>query len=170
MLLQTSQFILRPIRDPDERADVLRVYEQCADFLALGPAPASMEMVVADIAHSQEVGGLFCGIYDPASGEMLGIVDFLTGGFEGDPQAAFLALLMIAAPHRRRGLGTAVVAAVEAEIRARGQARVIVSGVQVNNPGAICFWQRMGYAITSGPRDYPDGTTAYDLRKNVTEI
>lgn len=147
---------------------VLEVYRQCEDFLALGPvARASMTMVRADLALSRKEGGTFYGIYHPDSDVMVGIVDFVTAGFEGSQHLAFLSLLMIAAPYRGRGLGAEVVEAVEAEIRRDGRARAIESGVQVNNPGAIRFWQRMGYAITSGPQDFPDGTTAYRLLKNL---
>ena len=43
---------------------ILHVYQQCEDFLALGPVPtASMEMVLKDIEVSQSEGSRFCGIY-----------------------------------------------------------------------------------------------------------
>lgn len=161
---------LSPVIEENERQlqSVLEVYRQCEDFLALGPvAQASLAMVRADLALSRKEGCTFYGIYHPVSGEMVGIVDFSTFGFEGDDHLAFLSLLMIAAPHRGGGLGAEVVAAVEAEIRRVGRASAIESGVQVNNPVAIRFWQRMGYAITSGPRDMHDGTTAYQLLKKL---
>jgi ribosomal protein S18 acetylase RimI-like enzyme len=164
-----SGYRLRPVveDEPDLQA-VLGVYRQCKDFLALGPvAQASMEMVRADLALSRREGGVFYGIFHPASGEMVGVVDFVTAGFEGDERLAFLSLLMIAAPHRGAGLGAEVVAAVEAEIRRDGRARAIRSGVQVNNPGGIRFWQRLGYTIISGPQDMHDGTTAFQLRKGL---
>jgi ribosomal protein S18 acetylase RimI-like enzyme len=41
------------------------------------------------------------------------------------------------------------------------------AGVQVNNPGAIRFWQRMGFAITSAAELLPDGTTCYRLEKHL---
>jgi hypothetical protein len=43
----------------------------------------------------------------------------------------------------------------------------VLSGVQVNNPQAIQFWQRNGYCIVSGLIFHPDQTTAYDLRKDL---
>jgi ribosomal protein S18 acetylase RimI-like enzyme len=98
---------------------------------------------------------------------MVGIVDFVPGAFEGDPRHAFLSLLMIAAPYRGRGLGRAVVEWVEGEIRKNPAVGSILSGVQVNNPAAICFWQGMGYRIVGGPEDHPDGTTAYRLWKGI---
>jgi ribosomal protein S18 acetylase RimI-like enzyme len=146
---------------------LLCVYRQCEDFLALGPQPhASPEMVVIDLQHSQAEGGFFCGIYD-VTGEMLGIVDFVPRGYAGDPSQAFLSLLMIAAPYRNQGLGSAIVQWVESEVRREPGVRVILSGVQVNNPGAIRFWQRMGYYIMAGPELMPDQTTVFHLRKDL---
>jgi ribosomal protein S18 acetylase RimI-like enzyme len=74
---------------------------------------------------------------------------------------------MIAAPFRKQGIGAAAVAAVEDEIRRDPEITTIYSGVQVNNPQAIKFWQRQGYRIVSGPILHPDRTTAFDLRKDL---
>ena len=82
-------------------------------------------------------------------------------------EAAYLSLLMIAAPWRNKGVGQAVVTAFEKEIRKDPRVKTILAGVQVNNPGAIRFWQRQGFRITSGPILYPDQTTAFDLRKDL---
>ncbi len=159
-------FRLRPVTDDDLPA-VLEVYRQCEDFLALGPvATASAEMVRQDLKISADIGGRFCGIF-AADGTMMGIVDYLTAGFEGNPQHAFIDLLMIAQPYRGQGLGAAVVAQVEAEIRRQPQVTAILSGVQVNNPAAIRFWQSRGFVIEGEARDMGDGTTAYSLRKDL---
>jgi len=111
---------IRPVTHADLSA-VLDVYRQCEDFLALGPEPAaSMEMVLRDIETSQRDGGRFCGILG-ADGSMVGIVDFVPNGLEGDPHLAFLSLLMIAAPYRNQGIGQAVVALIEDEIERNPQ-------------------------------------------------
>jgi len=125
-------------------------------------------MVASDLAHSQEQGGIFYGVFDPA-GQMIGVVDVVPRMVEGDPALASLELLMIARPYRSRGFGAEIVRVVEADIRRDGTVKTILSGVQVNNPGAIRFWERMGYRITSGPRQMPDQTTAYALRKDLAE-
>ncbi len=157
---------IRPIVE-DELNEILEVYRQCEDFLALGPvSSASIEMVLKDLEISKQEGGIFCGIH-AADGKMIGVVDYVPCNFEGDPQAAFLSLLMIAAPFRGQGIGAAVVEAVEKEIRKDTQITRILSGVQVNNPQAIKFWQRRGYQIVSGPIYHPDQTTAFDLRKDL---
>lgn len=151
----------------DDLDAVLKVYQQCEDFLALGPtATASMEVVLKDIEISQNEGGIFCGIYTPG-GKMTGVVDYVPNNYQGNPQVAFLSLLMIAAPFRNQGIGKAVVDAVENEIKKDAQVTIILSGVQVNNPQAIRFWLRNDYRIVSEPKSYPDQTTAVDLQKDI---
>jgi len=166
VFIQRADFSIRPVR-PDELDSVLEVYRQCEDFLALGPvAAASMAMVLADLDLSRAEGGVYCGIFSPA-GEMLGVFDFILSGYAGDPQAAYLSLLMIAAPHRGQGLGRAVVAAVEEEICRDLRITAICAGVQVNNLPGVRFWQRCGYRVVSGPKLLPDQTTVFDLRKDI---
>jgi ribosomal protein S18 acetylase RimI-like enzyme len=162
-----TSLVIRPITQDDLGA-ILDVYRQCEDFLALGPVPvASMEMVLGDIEISHQEEGISCGIFGSDS-RMVGVVDFVPSGFEGDPHHAFLSLLMIAAPYRNQGIGETVVALVEDEIRKDPEIIAILAGVQVNNPHAIRFWQRNGYRIVSGPELHTDGTTAYDLRKECS--
>lgn len=153
--------------DPHDLAHVLEVYEQCEDFLALGPQPrASMAMVCADYELSRRNGGAFCGVYD-TSEQLLGIVDYIPSGFEGQPDAAFIELLMIAAPFRNKGLGKTVVATIEQIICKNPDVTAIFAGVQVNNPAALRFWQSCGYTVISDPEPQPDGTIAQMLRKDL---
>jgi ribosomal protein S18 acetylase RimI-like enzyme len=167
MIIAGDGFEIRPAGE-EAMEELLAVYHQCEDFLALGPvAQASEAMVKYDLELSKREGGIFCGIYDPISGVMVGVFDFVPDNYCGKPGEAFLELLMISAPYRSSGLGAKTVRAVEETICRSGQIHCIWSGVQVNNPQAIRFWQRMGYAIVSGPVDYPDGTTAYDLFKSL---
>ncbi len=167
MFVQTDTFILRPIRE-DEKPDVLEVYRHCEDFLALTPKPiASMQMVEDDLSLSRACGGVFCGIYNLV-GVMMGIVDVVLKGFEGDPSAAFIELLMIGKPYRDHGLGSAVVKALEAEITRDTTIKSILSGVMVNNPDAVRFWTRHGYQIVAGPDHLADGTTVWKLKKPVS--
>ena len=169
MEIHGETFVIRPVSGTAaELEEILEVYRQCEDFLALGPVPyASLEMVLADLDIARAEGGVYYGIYDSVNGHMLGIVDFVTAGFEGDPELAFLSLLMIGAPYRGQGLGAEVVKVVEDTICRQGKARFIRSGVQVNNPSGIRFWQRMGYRIISDAEAMPDGTVADQLWKDL---
>jgi len=164
--IRDGSLVIRPIT-AEELEAVLNVYELCEDFLALGPvSTASMEIVRKDLEISEQEGGTFCGIY-AADGEMIGVVDYVLKDFEGNPQNAFLSLLMIAAPFRSQGIGKAVVEAVEDQIRKDERITAILSGVQVNNPQAVQFWQRRGYRIAGGPELMPDQTTVFHLRKDL---
>ncbi len=164
MIIQADTFLIKPVGD-DELAAILDVYMQCEDFLALTPKPmASMEIVSEDLALSHHNGGIFCGIYGLA-GTMMGIVDVVMKGFEGNPAAAFIELLMIAQPYRKTGLGSKVVKAVESEIMRDPTVKTIVLAVMVNNPVAIHFWERQGYQTFSGPFNEADGTTVWRMHK-----
>jgi ribosomal protein S18 acetylase RimI-like enzyme len=157
---------IRPVTQADLEA-VLAVYRQCEDFLALGPvAEASMELVLKDLQISQDDGGVFCSIH-LADGKMIGVIDYISCNYQGDPQAAYLSLLMLASPYRNQGIGDAVVQAFERQVIQDAQVSVIYAAVQVNNPRAARFWQRRGYRIISEPRLHPDQTIAVDLRKDI---
>lgn len=157
-------FHLTPL-DETQLDLLLALYRQCEDFLALGPNPvASREMVLADLALSREGGGEFCGIF--VGEELAGVLDLIPRGYEGDPQAAYLELLMIASAWRGQGLGDQVFQAAEERLRAEG-IRTFKAGVQVNNYGAVRFWLRCGFSIISEPIILPDGTTCVDLLKKL---
>lgn len=132
----------------------------------MGPVPyASEQVVLDDLKHSEEEGGVFCGIY--INDEMAGVVDFVLSNFDGEPKDAFISLLMIDMDYRRNGLGKEVVKSVEAEILKNKHIERISSGVQINNISAINFWIGMGYKIIAGPELLPDSTVCYKLKKDI---
>jgi ribosomal protein S18 acetylase RimI-like enzyme len=166
MSIRDNSFEVRAIT-PDDLGAVLDVYRQCEGFLALGPEPtASMAMVLKDIEISHREGGVFCGIYT-ADGEMIGIVDFVPGNFEGDPHIAFISLLMIVPSFRKQGIGTTIVGLIENQIRKDAQVTAILSAVQVNNPIGLRFWQKNGFSIAGRPELQPDRTTIFRLQKGL---
>jgi len=168
MTLPIADYQLRPVDrcDPAVLTALLEVYRQCEDFLALGPqGHASPEMVLADLDAAQMAGSQYCGIFIRPSDELIGVADFLPGRFEGIPQHAFLELLMIAWPFRSHGLGSQIVTDLETEIRKNPQVNTIRLGVQVNNPGALRFWQRCGYRIIRPAELQPDQTVACLMEK-----
>jgi ribosomal protein S18 acetylase RimI-like enzyme len=156
---------IRPIQDSDLPA-VLAVYRQCEDFLALGPVPtASLEMIAADRELSRSEGSQYNGLF-AEDGTLMGIFDFVRSGYQGDPGCAYIELLMIAAPYRGRGLGEEAVRWLEKELIGSGTS-LLRAGVQVNNSGAVRFWQRMGFAIASEAELLADGTVCYRLEKDL---
>ena len=139
------------------------VYQQCEDFLALGPvARASREMVDQDLEISRQENGIYCVIQVP-SGELVGVVDYIPHGFQGSNEQAFLSLLMIAQPSRGMGLGKHVVSWVEDRIRHNPMVKTIFLGVQTNNRPGLAFWQHCDYRILSGPHQQKDQTITYLL-------
>jgi hypothetical protein len=75
-LFYSDLYIIKPITN-DEWECVFEVYKRCEDFLSLGPVPkASREMVDADIRHSVEEKGTYCGIWNDKN-IMVGIIDFI---------------------------------------------------------------------------------------------
>jgi ribosomal protein S18 acetylase RimI-like enzyme len=165
MLIRDDSFEVRTITQ-DDLGVVLDVYRRCEDFLALGPEPAaSMEMVAKDIASSQREGGVFCGVFS-VSGEMIGVVDFMPSGFEGDLHIAFISLLMIAPSHRNQGLGGRIVELIENKIKKNAQVTTILTAVQVNNTEGLRFWQKNGYCVVGKPELQPDQTATFRMRKD----
>jgi len=140
---------------------------ECEDFLALGPiATASPEMVREDLNSARREGGLFCGIFN-AAGEIIGVADYVRQNFRGQPDVAYLALLMLKQRFRGRGIGTQALEIIETEIRRNPRVSVLRAGVMVNNPDAIWFWTNRGFVIVSGPETLPDRTTVFRLEKKI---
>ncbi len=157
-------FELVPMDEKDIDA-LLGLYRRCEDFLALGPQPlASAEMVLGDLAHSRENGGVFSGIY--VSGQLSGVLDLTTSGWQGSPETGYISLLMLAREARGQGLGRSVLAALEQDLLGRGVTR-LEADVQVNNPLAQRFWLAHGFQICSEPALQPDGTTSVHLKKQT---
>ncbi len=157
-------YIIRPV-GIEALIEIHHVYQQSEDFLALGPiAEASLEMVERDLDKSQKRGGVYCGIFHPRDG-MIGVVNFIPCGYEGDKQKAYLELLMIAKEYRSLGIGSDIFRIVELEIQCDPQIKTINAHVQVNNPAALAFWQRNGYQVSGAEIENPDQTVVYPLCK-----
>ena len=82
--------------------------------------------------------------------------------YQGDPQALFIELLMIGAPWRSRGLGQAVVE----QLAGDGTSTKLLAAVQVTNPRAVRFWQRLGFQITGPAELQLDGTVTVPLLRS----
>jgi ribosomal protein S18 acetylase RimI-like enzyme len=163
LLFRADQLLVRTHEESDLSA-ILAVYQDCEDFLSLGPvAKASMAMVLADIEHSQNGNGLYCAI-DSNEKQTVGILDFTPQVVEG---TSMLSLLMISLHHRRKGYGRAVATALELYLRSKLKTQRIESGVQVNNPTGIRFWMELGYRIAQVPRHLDDQTVAYEMVKTI---
>ena len=167
MLMCDRSLEIRPITDKDLE-EVLKIYRQNEDFLALGPEPrASMAMVLQDIEVSRHENGVFSGVYT-SDGKMIGVVDFVPTDFKGMAHAGFISLLMIVAPLRNQGIGTRVLELVEDRIMKIGWVSEIHTAVQLNNPAALRFWRRNNYRVFGDPELRPDQTLVSYLRKDLS--
>ena len=145
--------------------DILEVYLQCEDFLALGPHPkSSPAMVTKDIEDVYKEGGVFKSIY--IGDKLIGVASYVTKGFAGKLSDACIYLLMIVPSFRKKGIGARIVEMIEKEILADAKITTIMAGVQVNNPRALKFWRNNGYRVTSGPEQMLDGTVVFHLCKD----
>lgn len=153
---------------PERTEELLALYLRCEDFLALNPlAPrADLEMIQRDLTTTAGEGGYYCAVQTSA-GELLGVVDFIPGGFEGHPDQAFLELLMLPVEQRGQGLGARVLACLEEALRLDPRVSWLLAGCQVNNPGALRFWQKHGFEVIKPPEVQPDGTLCVLLRKRL---
>jgi GNAT superfamily N-acetyltransferase len=166
-----NEYLVRSVQKTEaEKWAILAVYHLCEDFLALGPCPvASMTMVEADLEISENAHADYCGIYLGETGKMVGVMDILPTGFEGDARSAYIELLMIASPFRGQGLGRDVVNHLEIWLKANFHIHTLYLSCQVNNPKGLGFWQWMGFQICGEAQKQEDGTTAILMRRPVSE-
>ena len=83
------------------------------------------------------------------------------------PEMAELQRIAVDATHRRAGVASALLAAVEQSARA-GDADRLLLEVREGNGGAISFYAERGFvAIDRRPRYYRDGTAALVMRRDL---
>ncbi len=111
------------------------------------------------------IGGILCGIlFRRHDGRYSGSRTGQLGGREGLRVSVSSDDLLQYRNQRHR---SKVVRAAETAITKSKDIRTIRAGVQVNNPAAIAFWNKMGYKIDSEPELLPDKTVAVKLKKVV---
>jgi [ribosomal protein S18]-alanine N-acetyltransferase len=84
---------------------------------------------------------------------------------EENPPLAHIITLDVAESHRRRGLGSQLLAESERNLALRGVRTILLETAIENEPG-IAFWQRHGYRIEAVLKRYYLGRLdAYEMRK-----
>jgi len=84
---------------------------------------------------------------------------------EENPPLAHIITLDVAEAHRRRGVGSAVLAESEKNLALRG-VKTILLETAIDNDGAVAFWKRHGYRIEAVlKRYYLSRLDAYEMRK-----
>jgi RimJ/RimL family protein N-acetyltransferase len=157
----------------DDYPAAVEVYRQSPRFIVeLNSRPAEsieLAMVEEDAAQAANHGALFVGLFLRASGQMIGVADFVPSGYRGRPSFAWLALLMIAEPYQRQGYGAEAYELIERAIFADPDVQTIGLGVLINNGPAIAFWQRMGFGRAGSTVKDKDGREILMLQKQRAE-
>jgi [ribosomal protein S18]-alanine N-acetyltransferase len=87
---------------------------------------------------------------------------------EENPPLAHIITLDVAGAHRRQGVGTALLAESERNLRLRG-VRSILLETAIDNEAAVAFWKRHGYRIEAVlKRYYLRRLDAYEMRKRLS--
>lgn len=118
----------------------------------LPAAPAGQ--AAHDLAAAQETPGRhLLGIVrrlvadDPAAGvEMVGVVDLRLHW--PAPDIAYIGMIMVAEPYQRQGIGSEAWRLVRPWLARSAQMKTARLGVEQFNPGALRFFQQIGFALT----------------------
>jgi len=137
------------VRLDESRSQELQAfYERCADYVELitgqPPGPDEAVELLSDLPRGKTHDDKFViGLFD-APEHMIGVLDAIRD--YPKPGEWYLGLLMLAPTWRGRRLGERVYQRLEEWVRACGGSAIHLI-VQEQNPGALRFWQRMGFEI-----------------------
>lgn len=151
MRLETERLRVEVVGEA-EAEGVLRVYEQCADFLALQtPEPPSVTMIRSDLQTVAQQRGVFAGIFRRESNELIGVISFVPHSFRGQRDYAFVLNLMIGAAHRRQGFGTEAYGAVEELIWRDPEVKRLGALLLPQHEPSYAFAEKLGFERAGGP-------------------
>ncbi len=86
---------------------------------------------------------------------------------ESNPPLAHIITLDIAAAHRRKGVGSALLREMEQHFAYHGVLSVLLE-TAVDNGSAVAFWGRHGYSAEAVLKRYYLGSVdAYEMRKRL---
>ena len=142
--------------DTSLHADALqRVYELSPAYwamyhLAQAPAGQSARDLQAIEAEAGRMGLGIVAANEPgnpkAGAQMVGLIDFRLHW--PDPETAYIGILMVAEPFQRQQVGASAWALLEPWLAAEGGVREAKLGVEQFNPGALRFFQSLGFTLT----------------------
>jgi GNAT superfamily N-acetyltransferase len=122
---------------------------RCAAYMTLAFGalePDAAEQLLEGLPPDKAPEDKFAlGLFAEGTKELVGVLDAIRGyPYEGE---WMIGLLLIDPDRRRAGLGARFVKAFEQWVRGQGAAGIRLV-VQEQNPDALRFWMREGYAVT----------------------
>ena len=148
---------------------VVEIYRQTPRFIVeLNGRSADslgLEMVEEDAAQAANHGAKFAGLFLRENGQMIGVADYVPGGYGGQPSRAWIALLLLAEPYQRRGYGSQAYRLIEEAIFTDPDVQTIGLGVLVNNGPALGFWRAMDYERVGSTVQDREGRDVVMLQK-----
>ena len=151
----TISISLLPL-DASLHADALqRVYELSPAYwsmyhLAQAPAGQSARDLAAIEAEPGRMGLGIVAANEPGNAEagaqLVGLIDLRLHW--PDPDTAYIGIELVAEPFQRQGVGSSAWALLEPWLAAEGGVREVKLGVEQFNPGALRFFQSIGFALT----------------------
>ena len=123
-------------------------YEECREYFELAtgepPGPDEARQLLRALPRGRSHDDKFViGFYD-APGHMVGVLDLIRN-YPGDGDW-YIGLLLFGPSSRGRRLGERVMRRLEEWVRAEG-GKALHLIVQERNPGALRFWERMGFQV-----------------------
>lgn len=134
--------------DESRREELQAFYEGCADYFELvtgqPPGPDEAQSLLTALPRGKGPEDKFViGLFD-APGHLIGVLDVIRD--YPKPGEWYLGLLMFGPTWRGRKLGERVYRRLEEWVRALGGTALHLI-VQEQSPGALRFWQRMGFEV-----------------------
>ncbi len=134
--------------DEGRSGELVAFYEECRAYFELAtgepPGPDEAGQLLRALPRGKTHDDKFViGFYD-APGHMVGVLDLIRN-YPGDGDW-YVGLLLFGPSSRGRRLGERVVRRLEEWVRAEG-GKALHLIVQQQNPGALRFWERMGFQV-----------------------
>lgn len=151
----TLSISLLPLDAPLHADALQRVYELSPAYWAMyhlpqAPAGQSARDLAAIEAEPGRMGLGMLAANEPgkpqAGAQLVGLIDLRLHW--PDPDTAYIGIVLVAEPFQRRRVGSNAWALLEPWLAAEGGARAVRLGVEQFNPGALKFFQSLGFTLT----------------------